>query len=244
MERFFFPPQSIQICFHGTWLGKIKLFSVSYAVAQILWVFGNPNTLGFQCREMLSAPLGAVLLELLGESCAAVFSSSRGQWISAFILEDVLAQSAVAGLCRGLGWSCPTAYGETAASSTNPEQLHPACGGSGQQAGKSSLLLAQLGLAAALETATKPFKRGFMPWRRAHGWESFWHTRWPQNKIIWGCFGSARCKSCAWWRCNQSCGWKLLCSCRVWELRGRPQLDMKLGFCSEYLPSTTLPSSS
>lgn len=34
-----------------------------------------------------------------------------------------------------------------------------------------------------------------------------------------------------------------LYSCKVWELRGRLQLDVKLGFCSEYLPrSTTSPS--
>lgn len=238
MERHFFPPGHAHM---PSWdlTGENKaVFSLmckycEVLVIQIPWVF-SPGP----------EPLRAVLLELLGEFCAAVFSSSRGQWISAFILEDVLAQSAVAGLCRGLGWSCPTACGETAASSANPEQLHPACGSSGQQAGKSSPLLAQLGLAAALETATKPFKRGFMPLRRAHGWESFWHTCWPQNKIIWGCFGSARCRSCAWWRCNQSCGWKLLYSCKVWELQGRPQLDVKLGFCSEYLPRSTTSSSS
>lgn len=83
--------------------------------------------------------------------------------MSAFILEDVPAQSAVADLCRGLCRSCPTACGETAASSNDSEQLHPASGGSGQQAGKSSLLVAELGLAAGLKTATKPCKGGFMP---------------------------------------------------------------------------------
>jgi len=90
--------------------------------------------------------------------------------MSAFVLEDVPAQSAVADLCRGLGRSRPTACGETAAASTGPEQPHPAGGGSGQQAGKSSLLLAGLGLAAALTTATNPFKGGYM----AGSWGSFW----------------------------------------------------------------------
>lgn len=73
-------------------MGGIKLFPVLHTVGPIPWVF-TPGS--------AACIMGVMLFGLLGEFCAAVYSSSWGQRISTFLLEDVSAQSVVAHLCCG-----------------------------------------------------------------------------------------------------------------------------------------------